>query len=168
MEDFAPIFHYIKGPHNIIADALSRLPHKVPTLVGKSSSEEPKNENNFCNCCVCREYGPNSNLGSCDCHTWYASYNPYCFAFDEELLGDFVIHHPLVDPSCSMPLDDCFPVLEFPLYFPTLRDAQMEEQELVQMAAQNDRFELKGIAGNEVLMYKHSQNHDWKICLPPP
>ena len=69
LEDFSPIFHYVRGTDNIIADALSRLPFDEEILQGTN------------------HIGPQLSIPT----------EGFCFEQDDKDLFDCFLHHPNID-----------------------------------------------------------------------
>lgn len=153
LEEFNPIFHYIKGEENTFADALSRLPYSErqnPPQHGNPSATQTadtpaeswrrKNQTNN-----------DSTNSSVD--------NPLDAFFtiaDDDDLTDCFVHLPAQQQ------------VPFNMDYNTIAAAQAQDAELLQRAQRDpNRFARQLLAPNtEVYCYIPSPGAPWKIYLP--
>ena len=141
LEEYAPIFHYIKGVDNKVADALSRL----PTL---DSSEEKSIPGTY-----------KQVLTSDDEESFYS------MQYDDPALFDCLLHHPSVfDCYLNYPDPD---VLPYPLHFDNIWNAQQDDEELNEIRQQEpDNFRMHQCDNRELICWQPDPQEDWRIVIP--
>ena len=151
LEDFHPIFHYIKGEHNTLADGLSRLPMTPSSRWQNDHPKDPidlyrpKNGTNYPEYCPFPVSPDNIDT--------IASY--YSVANDPQLLNCFV----------HLPVQDSLP---FVIDYTTIADAQSRDAGLQQLRQQHPQQYVQHALAPDTQVYCYVKNPDanWKIYLP--
>ncbi|CAJ1961137.1 unnamed protein product [Cylindrotheca closterium] len=168
LKDFHPIFHYIKGEHNTLADALSRLSMTPPWW----QNDNPKDPIDlYCQPIgAYQEYVPliettsNVDLSSNDNRTTASNANIsshdtlnsfYSMATDLQLLNCFV----------HLPVQDSLP---FVLDFKSIADAQTQDAELTELTQTKPQQYVQHTFAQDtqVYCYVRDANSPLKIYLP--
>jgi hypothetical protein len=140
LEEYQPIFHYIKGEENTLADAMSRLPFskRQNTETLNPSDQYRKEISNFTR-------DPNDPLN-----------NFYSMAIDDSDLLDCFVHLP--DQSG----------IEFVLDYETIADAQIRDAELQQLVVSHPQWYVHKMLAPDLSVYCYIKepNAQWKIYLP--
>ena len=140
LEEFQPIFHYIKGDKNNLADALSRL----PILQGQENEAIPQNPTD-----IYKRYYPLKS-DQTDLNNYFS------MAMDDPNLIDCFVNLPLPDGAC------------FVLNYNSISDAQSRDAELQNLAARfPTKYVRQLLAPNTlVFCYIANPNEPWKVYLP--
>ena len=143
LEDFNPIFHYIKGPHNVIADSLSRL------RIKPFASMEEKS--------------PDSKVEMEDDEFFLAMFLHHPDVLSMEASGNDGAHF-----DCASVEFDCYPTIDCPLPYNNIRQHQLNDATLMN-ALQNKPLEYEWRPFDGVqLVCKNvpTAPNAYKICIP--
>ena len=146
LEDYGITWHYIKGEHNLLADALSRLPfderqNPVSSLVSpQSPNNDPSN----------RPDAPTIGSSTHNIESYFS------MAIDED---------DLLDCFVNLPESEGIP---FVLDYGTIADAQTRDAELQQKAVEHPQKYVQQLLapGTSVYCYIREPHAQWKIYLP--
>jgi RNase H-like domain found in reverse transcriptase/Reverse transcriptase (RNA-dependent DNA polymerase)/Integrase zinc binding domain len=147
LEEFHPIFHYIKGEDNIVADALSRLP--------RHEGEDPFPSNNSPLRSSCERSALADEQASPG-----TSVDAQEFAFsildDQEMLECF-LNFPDVDHAHPFVLD-----------FEHIRNGQQQDLALLAFLQREPMKYANMLMANNVslIVYIPEPGQPWKICIP--
>mmetsp|Transcript_89531 Transcript_89531/g.175229 ORF Transcript_89531/g.175229 Transcript_89531/m.175229 type:complete len:1053 (-) Transcript_89531:4218-7376(-) len=153
LEEFHPIFHYIKGEKNTLADALSRLPFserqstgpKDPIDLYRNRPGDIQSDDPFED----QEPGRPKTLQHDD-------ENSFSMAIDDDDLRDCFVHLP--DQSGA----------QFTLDYKTIAEAQARDAELAELRAQHPAKYVQQMLAPDTMVYCFIKepNAPWKIYLP--
>lgn len=168
LEEYDPIFHYIKGKDNALADALSRLPFSrrqnsnEQQKIVKKPSDLYRQSDFYRKIDIDMEAEEEEELLQATA-TNTSLFNPnypvenfYSMAIDEDDLVDCFVHLP---DQAGLP---------FVLSYDTIADAQTRDAELTALVQRNPQQFIQQQLAPNVLVYCYipAQNEPWKIYLP--
>ena len=150
LEEYAPIFHYIQGEHNVLADALSRLP-------GKRQDDSPATD---------PDAAPAPHGAS--------PYEQFLHSImQKDRAGDalkvdadsghsfFTLH------ECFLNLPEVTAAQPFPLSFQELEASQTQDNRLHgKLGAEPDNYEILPFGNDSELIVRHGQDGRTRICIP--
>ena len=178
IEEFQPIFHYVKGADNIIADALSRLPRTegqglvtqpaspgdVPTIqkpeiphADLTSDTEP-DDTSFAHhshyytreCRNCSRTTPNES--NQDDEFFYA----FSVATDDDEMLECLLNYPDLDANTSHLLD-----------YQAMATAQQNDADLLhRLETSPAKYSRKLVEDVELIIYTPTPEARWRICIP--
>jgi transposase InsO family protein len=161
LEEFHPIFHYIKGEQNVIADTLSRLPRNE----GQSAVSQPRSPKR-----AERELSPADNFKYVDITSHHkfsnsvASFDesdveskPFSVATDDDDMLQCFLNFPEIEDDEVHPLD-----------FQALAAAQEQDAVLQNKIINDQTHFMRILMDNNVnlICYVNQPNQPWKICIP--
>ena len=182
IEEYNPIFHFVKGTDNAIADALSRLPrterqefpfpspgdqsrlkssHDTPDSI---ASDPKPDDTNFTHqdttsslnniCFKCNSTAPLKNDGR-----FLESSSPHAFSVlqDDNDMLECLLNFPDMQVNANHPLD-----------YQSIAVEQLLDIELVQKLETNPTKYMKKMVDDDVelIVYKPTAEMPWKICIP--
>ena len=142
LEEYHPEFLYIKGTHNGLADALSRLPSSDDIIGGESSVPVVNSDAHFAD---------DSNL--------------YIMDRDDLPLASCLAHlPPMIDCYLQHPVFNDFAC---PVALATLHEQQQLDDALIELANQDpEGFRREQFDRYELITHQAGRNQNWRICLP--
>ena len=145
LEEFHPHFHYVKGEHNVVADALSRLPRSSRTVAEQAKSPAEQRHLTL----GCDSSNESKQAESHD--------SAFSILLDEDALLECFINFPSMAPYETSPLD-----------LPQLAAAQLNDAALVQdRQLQPQRYLMMPFASNaNVVCYRDDLQQPWRIVIP--
>lgn len=167
IEEFAPTFHYLKGPHNVVADALSRIPTSLASFLVDCPSSVPARPN-FRN----NTWKPFSNLDTQTAECLLAM--PACETrwterpssetakrmksdSNDVASVDTFLFHPRFDPQGRHPFQ-----------FKTIHFYQQQDPSLLALNRRDPhRYFFQSLGGFDILCERIRPNaSDWRILVP--
>ena len=160
LEEYSPIFHYLKGPDNILADVLSRVPTSLASSISHNASSAPPKP----------PPGPLAKLTE-----------PLLTIEDfhlAECLGAMPLSERQPDGHSNAvahrPFDDCFlfhhhfdPQQNLPFHFATIQLYQTRDPDLQQTISKDPCFFRQQLGNYDIICFCGSPSStDWKIALP--
>ena len=136
LEEYSPHFHYVQGPDNVIADALSRLPlreEKGAVLPQHTSGKHSVFRNRRVTDDNHSAYGVSSGTGA-RAHRSDTTYQEmYSEIFYDEELLDCYLNHPDITAMQPLPVD-----------YATIRQHQLQDDELLALPqTQPDKYQVQ-------------------------
>jgi hypothetical protein len=152
LEDYAPIFHYIKGTDNTLADALSRLP--IAERQDNTGFRNPSDQYKAIDCA--HAHAADHTKTSTSNETRFSSEQFYSMAIDDADLLDCFVHLPTQQGN------------PFVVDYENIADAQGRDAELAALAQQHPQKFVKQLLAPDVNVwcYIKAENAPWKIYLP--
>lgn len=153
LEEYHPIFHYIQGEKNSLADALSRLPFSERQSNGPKDPidlyRNPSQGDNYSD-------DPFEDQESGQQSKALPTSNYFSMAIDDDDLRDCFVHLP--DQAGA----------QFALDYKTIAEAQARDAELVELQAQHPAKFIQQMLAPDTMVYCFIKepNAPWKIYLP--
>ena len=161
LEDYNPTFHYIKGPHNAIADSLSRL--GIQPFAASEEQQAALNDDSTTTTANLTDISEDSLFIES-----FAHHPDVMVPNSIEIASNFDCHttelHCYATDSSSF---ECYPSIDCPLPYPNIRQHQLQDAAL--MTALNDKPEYQWRTFDGVqLVCKNVDNapNQFKICIP--
>lgn len=160
LEEYNPIFHYVKGPDNVIADALSRLPLKEE----QSASVVSDAKNEFQALGKYAVFRARSTAPDDDPNVFPRRGSedilPMSSGFDDYQLLDVYLNHPTIDAQHPMPID-----------YKTIEEHQQTDQQLLQALQEHPIQYSRQPFPTEnpqyhIICYRRFQGQPWRIRIP--
>jgi hypothetical protein len=151
LEEFNPIFHYVEGEKNTLADALSRLPH----VEGQTAEDDGIFSDNWDN-------PPQINASDTE-QDGDKLVHSYALARDDKHLCDFLLSFPEIDDDVPYGTNPC------PVDFNRLAQEQAKDAKLQQLLQQEPRVYGHMYMTDNVPLICRKNNDigtDWQICIP--
>ena len=143
LEEYTPIFHYIKGQSNTLADALSRLPLERQNCIAPSPKQS-----------LGKSLNKSFDKSLEDDDTNLQAFYSFAMDSDDSLLNCFA-HLPALEG------------VPFVLDYATIAEAQSRDASLQALAqVKPQQFARQLLAPNTNVICKIDPNGPWKICLP--
>ena len=174
LEDFAPTFHYIPGPDNVLADCFSRLPRMAPPSEGKTelkgkliafdklpATPPPDEVYAFEDAIDAPDESTVKKTMPCHFSCCRDTHD------DEEILDSFLqlpelesyLYHPEFDP-----------IIANPIHVLSIQQHQFEDNNLqLRRQQQPHRFPIKYVQNRPLICYRlhdEDQAADWKVAIP--
>ena len=158
LEEFNPIFYYIKGADNTLADTLSRLPrNEGQSAVAQAYSPQHEYSRATAESFSASEDGVLvASSGSIDDDEGTFLYSFSAATDDDDLLQCF-LNFPEVDDDTQHPLD-----------FQAIAEAQADDEHLQQQVLQDPQHYAQVLMAPNVhlICYIPAEHQPWKICIP--
>jgi len=148
LEEFGPTFKYLKGPKNVIADALSRVPttlarclNTTPSTSTSTPTTQQELESLWAECLLA--------MPACDART---------DGHSEDFANELFLYHPKFDQQGRLPF-----------HFTTIRHYQQQDANLLsQVQREPFRFFLQSLGGHEIICNRTFPRDDspWTIVIP--
>jgi RNase H-like domain found in reverse transcriptase len=151
LEEFNPIFHYVEGTKNTLADALSRLPH----VEGQTAEDDKIFSDNW-------ENPPQIDASDTE-QDGDGLVNSYLLARDDRCLCDVLLSFPKPEPDVPFGTNPC------PVDFNRLAQEQAQDARLQELLQQQPHvYGHMYMTDNVPLICRQNQDigADWQICIP--
>jgi transposase InsO family protein len=167
LEEFNPIFHYIKGEDYNIADALSRIPRDDNETEGKQQAKTPGEayESAVGNAHNDALKTTNGQAKTTGVKTRKQSTTNHTFSIlaDDVHMANCFVNFPENFPPVSADKP-------YPLSFLHLAEKQAQDQELTRLANTDPRYHRMAIDEatdrHKLIVYTPAEGSPWKICIP--
>ena len=165
LEEFSPTFHYLKGPDNVITNALSHVPTSLVSMLSHATSSVPNKlpirpVTKLTDTLATIEYEP---LAKC-LRAMPMSERP------TESLSNDVAHNdclPAFYHNCNLSHHDFDPQHNLPFHFSTIHLYQTKDSSLQALLKTNNAYFSQKLGTHNIICHKASSSlSDWKIASP--